>query len=393
MKILQVHNEYMTGVGGEDAVLETERELLRSHGHEVEQMVFKRERMQNLNRLELARLGMNTIWSRSSYKDALEAVRRFRPDVCHLHNTFPAISPSVCWAFKSENIPVVQTLHNFRLACANALLLRNDEACQLCIDHGPFPALLFRCYKSGLFSTGAVVAMQAVNRWIGTFRNKVDAYIALTQFQKSILVRAGIPEGLIHIKPNCVIVGKNVDSARARHSVFFYAGEISRAKGTDILLEAWSQLEPNRYRLALGGSGRNEAELRAKYKALASVDWLGWLPRNRVLELMSLSRFFVLPTRAYEGQPMTMLEAFGVGTPVIAPSHGAFPALIRNGENGLLFIPSNSLSLADALRAAMRVSDDQWRQWSNSVRSSYEREFSAAANYETLMSIYRCVCK
>ena len=143
--------------------------------------------------MHAALTGLSAVWSPSGYRTMDEALTRFRPDIVHVHNTFPLLSPSIYWAAQKHNIPVVQTLHNYRLTCTNGLLMRDGRPCEDCVGRLPLPALKHRCYKNSLAATGSLAAMQTVNRAIGSYRSKVDAYITLTRFAGELMVRAGLP--------------------------------------------------------------------------------------------------------------------------------------------------------------------------------------------------------
>ena len=386
MRILQVHNKYRPGWGGEETVVELEAQLLRDNGNEVEIVSLWTGELQDANALKLISAGLGTVWSFRGHRLVREAIERFRPDLVHVHNIFPLFSPSIYWAANAAGIPVVQTLHNYRLACANALLLRDDRPCEACVGRFPWAALLYRCHSSSFFRTLAVTLMNVIHRWVGTYRNKIQAYIALTEFSKDILIRAGLPSEKIFVKPNFTPDPGTLVALRSRRVVF--AGAINRAKGVHLLLEAWSQLALPGFKLVLLGEGPDRSTLQSRFAADPSIEWLGSQPRDTVLEYIATSQWLALPSLASENFAMSVLGVFLVGTPVIVPGHGALGTIVSNGRDGLHFSPGNVVSLSDTLHSALSSSPSQWTEWSAAARSRYLRNMTATSNYQQLIGIY-----
>jgi glycosyltransferase involved in cell wall biosynthesis len=387
LKILQVHNKYRPGWGGEDTVVELEGDLLRRHGHEVDCLSVWTGELNGAGVARLLAAAFGTTWSFRGYFAVKKAIRRHSPDILHVHNTFPLLSPSIFWAAAGEEVPAVQTLHNFRLTCANALLLRKGEPCQKCVGHFPWPALRHRCYRRSFWQTGAVATMNVVHRWLGTFQTKVHAYIALTNFSEEVLLRSGLPRDRVFVKPNFnADPGEPVNPRRPR---IVFAGEIARPKGVHLLLDAWSGLAPKGHHLIMLGDGPDRAELERRHSGDSSVVWCGTQSREKVIETVGCSHWLVLPSLAYENFPMSVLEALSVGTPVIVPDHGAFAAMVSDKKEGLLFSARNIASLAATLRFALDATEDEWTQWSSNARRKYLSEYTDQANYLQLMSIYR----
>src|SRR3984893_9968477 len=240
MRILQVHNMYRPGWGGEDTVADLEADLLRENNHEVERLSVWTGELDGANIFKIIGAGFGTVWSFRGYRLMRKAIERFHPNLVHVHNFFPLLSPSIYWAANGAGIPVVQTLHNYRLACANALLLRDDRPCEECVGRFPWAALRYRCHSSSFFRTLAVTSMNVIHRWMGTYQNKIQAYIALTEFSKAILIRAGLASDKIFVKPNFTPDPGALVALRSPRVIF--AGTINRAKGVHLLLQAWSHL-------------------------------------------------------------------------------------------------------------------------------------------------------
>ena len=386
MRILQVYNEYRT-YGGEDTVVHLEAELLREHGHQVELLRVSTNELEGAGIARMFAAGMGTVWSLRGYSMMKKAIAQFSPDVVHVHNTFPLLSPSVFWAADRAGVPVVQTLHNYRLTCANALLLRDEHPCQECVGHCSWPGLRHRCFGASFFRTAAVTSMNVVHRWLGTYTGKVHAFIVLTEFSKEIQARGGLPRERIHVKPNFSAALVTLTSPRVRRFVF--AGSIARFKGVHLLLEAWAGLATDGHQLLMAGDGPERAELEQRFAAQANIVWCGNQPREKVIDLIAASRWLVLPSLAYENFPMSVLEALSVGTPVIVPRHGAFAAMVADGVEGLMFAGGDAASLSRALRAALDADEGDWRQRSENARHKHLSEYTARSNYAQLMFVYQ----
>jgi glycosyltransferase involved in cell wall biosynthesis len=385
LRVLQVYNEYRTH-GGEDTVVHLEAELLRQYGHQVELLRISTKELDEAGPFGMVAAGFGTVWSFRGYSMMKKAIARFSPDIVHVHNTFPLLSPSVYWAADRAGVPVVQTLHNYRVTCANSLLLREDRPCQECVGHFPWAGLRHRCFGSSLPRTAAITSMNVIHRWLGTYQTKVHAFIVLTAFSKEIQVRAGLPRGRIHVKPNFSPAAVVLRSPRLRRFVF--AGRIARFKGVHLLLEAWERLATAGHQLMIIGDGPDREELQRRFAAHRNIVWCGNQSRANVIDLISASRWLVLPSLAYENFPMSVLEALAAGTPVIVPNHGAFATMVSDGVEGLLFSAGDTDSLATGLQAALESSEGAWMQWSANARSKHLSEYTAISNYAQLMSIY-----
>ena len=364
-----------------------EADLLRGHGHEVEQMFAWTKELDGASALRLFSAGLETVWSLRGYSMMKKTIARFSPDIVHVHNTFPLLSPGIFWAADNAGVPVVQTLHNYRLTCANSLLLRDDRPCQECVGHFPWPALHHRCFGSSFLRTAAVASMNVIHRWLGTYRTKVHASIVLTEFSKEIQARGGLPRERIHVKPNFSPALVKLTSPRVRRLVF--AGSIARFKGVHLLLDAWARIVSAGHQLLMVGDGPDRGELERRFAAHSNIVWSGNQPRERVIDLIAASRWLVLPSLAYENFPMSVLEALSAGTPAIVPNHGAFTSIVSDGVEGLAFSAGDGDSLSAALQAALDASEGAWTQWSANARNKHLSSYSARNNYAQLMSIYQ----
>lgn len=387
MKVLQVHNEYFSGLGGEDTVVRLEKELLRGRGHDVRQLTVSTSELKGANHLRLLQAAVSSVWSGSSYEAVANEVKAFRPDVVHVHNTFPLLSPSVYYAVRRNGVCVVQTLHNYRIGCANGLLLRNGMPCEDCVGRAKWRGTIHRCYNGSAGISASVVALQTVHRVAGTFAREVDAYIALTSFQRDIVIRDGLPAERVHVKPNFSpdAVSPGGSSERKRQIVFI--GNIRNEKGTDLLLDAWTRVRPEGYRLLLLGDGPDRAGLQRQYASDDSIVWMGFQAASEVARVLASSKYIVLCSRWYEGFPMVLLEAFSSRTPAIAPNHAAFPEILGGSKCGFLFEPSNADSLVHALQLAVSIGESGWLEQSDAAFTK-AGEYGTGSNYVRLMEIY-----
>ncbi|WP_354602771.1 glycosyltransferase family 4 protein [Uliginosibacterium flavum] len=373
-RILLVHNAYQQK-GGEDTVVEAELALLRSRGHEVQTLFRHNDDLQALPRLTALQ---QMFWSSRTRRDLAAAVADFRPDVIHVHNTFPLISPSLYWAADKAGVPVLQTLHNFRLHCPQAMYLRDGKVCEDCLGHVPWRGAVRGCYRGSKVQSAALAGMLTAHRALGTWQHKVTRYIALNEFCRSKFIEGGLPAERILIKPN--FVDFEAPESRER-SGFLFVGRLSAEKGVATLAEA-CRLNPVAVRVA--GSGP-EADLLTD---LPGVMCLGGLSGEQVRTEMSQAAALVLPSIWYENFPRTLVEAFGCGLPVIASRIGALAELIEDGVTGLLFEPGNAEDLAGKMRWAM-ANPERMGEMGRAARVRYEAHYTAEKNYEQLMAIYR----
>lgn len=375
MRILFVHNTYQHR-GGEDSVVEAEISLLRSRGHEVEAYFRSNDDVGSMSSLTLAR---HTLWSPCTPHDLAGLTNHFQPDVIHAHNTFPLISPSLYWAADRAGIPVVQTLHNFRLMCLNALFLREGKVCEDCIGKVPWRGVARACYKESHAASAALAGMLTLHRTIGTWQNKVTRYIALNEFCRSKFIAGGLAAERIVVKPNFVDFDAPAELDRFG---FLFVGRLSAEKGIDVLVDAARALGDSCIRVA--GSGPESACV----LEVKGVVPLGALSSDAVRVEMSRALALVLPSIWYENFPRTLVEAFGCGLPVIASRIGALADLVNEGVTGLLFEPGNSHDLAKKMSWAQQH-PEQMAEMGRNARALYEAEFTAERNHQQLVAIYQ----
>jgi glycosyltransferase involved in cell wall biosynthesis len=384
MKILSVHNSYQTP-GGEDQVFAQEADLLRTHGHKVLLYHASNDQVKGKNPLVL--LG-NTIWNKQTHSELLDLMQRERPDIAHVHNTFPVISPAVYYAANEAGIPVVQTLHNYRMLCPAATLFRNGHVCEDCVGKRvPWPGVAHACYRGSRLTTAAGAAMLATHNYKQTWSKTVSAYIALTGFARDKFVQAGFPAEKILIKPNYLPADPGAGEGKGKYALF--VGRLSPEKGIGTLLEAWREIG-NELPLEIAGDGPLAPEVERTASATPNVTWLKWLPRTEILQKMKDASVLILPSTWYEGFPMIIAEAFAVGLPVIASNLGSMSTIIDHQRTGLHFEAGNATSLVETVRW-FGAQPNETAKMREQVRLEYEMKYTAERNYAQLMNIYELV--
>jgi len=383
MKILQVHEAYQF-FSGEDVVVEAEYEMLREAGEEVQQWIEYNDVLNNMHLLQQVLIASSSIWSLTSYREAKQRLESFRPDVVHVHNTIPLISPAIYTASFKLHIPVVQTLHNFKTVCPGAFMYRAGKTCDDCLGKRfPYPALLHGCYRTNRLHTAVAVAGLVANRTIGSYHKHVSSYIALTQFAREKYIEGGLPAERIEVKPNFVDSGICCGNHNGDFALF--AGKLEPFKGVLTLLKAWTQLEEH---IPLKIVGRGPLETNLKSKMPQRVELLGSLPREEVIRLMQEAAVVIFPSEWYEGFPMTITEAFATGTAVIASRLAAMAEIVRDGDSGWHFRPGDWIDLAAKVAGAW-ANPSEMRRRGERARQQYEQMYCSEKNYDLLMDIYR----
>lgn len=373
-RVLVAHNSYQYR-GGEDSVCEEEVRLLRSRGHEV--AVYSRHNAE-LGTEPTFTHAIDTIWSRRTASDIEITIQDFKPDIIHAHNIFPLISPSLYWVARKHKVPIVQTLHNYRLLCAQGSLNRLGASCEKCIGTLPWRSIVHGCYRESRSQSGLLTAMLGIHRSLGTYRNQVTRYIALDPFCRDIFVRGGIPADKISIKGNFVDLPR--PTTQSRHG-FLYVGRLSSEKGAAVLHEAWQdELMPP---LTVIGDG----PMREIFSPTDRITALGRRSSKFIYDLMNRSIALVLPSIVYENFPRVLVEAYACGLPVIASKYGPLKNLIEDRNTGLLFEPGNAGELNRIIHWADNNRENMAAMGSN-CRYRYEEYYNADANYHQLIDIY-----
>jgi len=377
MKILIIHNNYQQR-GGEDAVVEAEAALLEAAGHEVQLEEVTNRSISGPAAKAQAFLNASYDVTRKAWLAKL--VGNSRPDVVHVHNFFPLITPAVHEAAAELGLPVVQTLHNYRLLCANAQFLRNHSVCEKCLGGHRYWGIVHRCYRGSFAASLSVVRMQHRAATRGTWHKHVHCFIALTDFARQKFISGGLPADRIVVKPNFVF--REVPRPQARAGALF-VGRLSPEKGGELLLRAWQELDD--IPLTIVGDGPESEKL--KSMATANVHFAGQLPPDVVAHYMRTTQALIVPSIWYEGFPMTVVEAFASELPVIASDLGSLSEIIISGRNGAHFPPGDPKGLVKAVRGLFsnsRALDELGKN----ARADYENYYAPSINLKQLEEIY-----
>jgi len=385
MKIVLVHNFYRQA-GGEDVVFQSEKRLLERAGHAV--IPYVRSNMELKNDSLVHRIGIlaGMIWSQESRQRFAAILEAERPDVVHVHNTFMVISPSIYSACSERGIPVVQTLHNFRLLCPVSSFFRNGMVCEECLSHSLFRSVLHGCYRNSRQASGAVASMLATHRALGTWQKSVTRYIALTHFGKEKFVRAGFPADKIVVKPNFVDPDPGEKPRAGEYALFL--GRMDETKGTRVLLDAWNKL-PAKYPLHVVGDGpdRQWMEAQVRELRLSEVIFRGRLSHAEAVEAVKGARFTVMPSVWYETFGLCIIESFACGTPVLCSRLGAMSDVVDDQVTGLHFNSGDPEDIAKKVEWAWNHPLELARM-GRSARRKYESDYTAEKNYSQLLEIY-----
>jgi glycosyltransferase involved in cell wall biosynthesis len=383
VRILIAHNFYQQR-GGEDLVFEEEAQLLESRGHEVLRYTAHNDAIDALPRVTLA---LRTIWNHRVHTELRELIGRTRPAVMHVHNTLPLLSPAVYHAARAERVPVVQTLHNYRQVCPAATCFRDGRICTDCVGRSvPLPAVWHACYRTDRMASAVVAAMLSVHRLAGTWRKRVDMYIAPSAMTRELFVKAGLPPERIVVKPN--FVAPDPGPGRGTGGYVLFVGRLAVEKGLHTLLDAWRLGHLPELRIV--GDGPLAPVIAAAAASLPHVRWLAEQERGQVLALLRDATCLVFPSEWYETFGRVIIEAFAAGTPVIAAAHGAAVELVEDGSTGLHFRPGDSRDLVEKVKA-LTADTDRLSQMRLAARRAFELRYTAEANYRMLLDIYEGV--
>lgn len=391
MKILLVHNFYGTATpSGENQVFETEKKLLIEHGLEVREFTRHSDEIRAQGAWGKFKGALSTPWNFWSAASIKKIVDVFQPDVVHIHNTFPLLSPAIFHSIGNRAARVL-TLHNYRLVCPAGIPMRAGKICTDCIDLRTVrPALLHGCYRNSRIATVPLAANIALHRTLGTWKNQVDAFITLTEFQRTTMVAAGLPPSRVHVKPNYFPGNPPVVPWSERGNYCIFAGRLSAEKGVESLIKAWTEWGIDAPELRIVGDGPLRKELEAV--AGSSIRFLGQLPAEETIRQIANARFQLLPSEWFEGFPMVVREAFAVGTPSAVSNLGPLPSIVNNGINGVVFEAANPQSLLATVRKAWQE-PGLLEKLGMGARQSFETLYNEDVNYACLMKIYEAAMK
>lgn len=376
MKVLQIHNNYQIG-GGEDVVVVSENRLLSQKNEVISYTVNNTEIVTIYSKLDVA---LNTSYSLSQKKRLDKYLVEHKPDVVHVHNLFPLLTPSIYDSCIEFGVPVIQTLHNYRSLCANALLMRNHQICERCVTGSPYWATWYGCYRQSRFGSAVVAHSIDYHRRQQTWLRKVDAFIALTDFAKQKFIAGGFPAEKIYIKPNfCESPLITDNHLKERFALF--VGRLSPEKGINTLLKAWSTID---YPLTIAGEGDQPIV------AADDIKYIGKQSTTEIQGLMQRAQFLVMPSIWFETFGMVIIEAFSNGLPVICSRLGGMAEIVEDGITGLHFEAGNAQDLKAKVEYLL-ANPALCQEMATNARRCYLDKYTPERNLEQLLTIYNRV--
>jgi glycosyltransferase involved in cell wall biosynthesis len=389
-KILQVHNYYQIP-GGEDTVVANERKLLEKHGHTVIQYIRNNKELNDLSKFNKLLLPFNTIFNLKNYFEIKKVIKENNIDIVHVHNTLNLISSSVYYAALKCKVPVVQTIHNFRMLCPGATFYRDGHICEDCVTKGLKCAVKHGCYRDSKIQTLACVISTKIHRMTGIY-GKIN-YICLTEFnrEKLLLLNRGgkrqvVDEKKVFIKPNFVHSSGQIIPAEKRENQFIFVGRLDKLKGVHILFEAWKKMGQTAPKLLVCGTGPMEEwckEFIANNNV--NIELKGFVSNDEARRLVGISKALILPSQWYEGFPMSIVEAFSVGTPVITSEGGNTGMVVVNEITGYKF---KACSIEELIYAVKNIEATDIIEWEKECLREYNNRYSSEQNYKVIIQIY-----
>jgi glycosyltransferase involved in cell wall biosynthesis len=384
-RVLLAHNTYQVA-GGEDSAFELDASVLAANGHDVVRFTRDNHEIDSYGTLERVRLAGRTVWNGTVERELAELIERTRPDVAHFHNTFPLISPAAYAACRAAGVPVVQTLHNFRLVCLNALLFRDGHICEDCVGRSPWPGVVHRCYRGSTAGSGVVASMLVVHRALRTWKRKVDLFLTPSEFTKTKLVEGGLPDDRIVVRPHLLEPDPGARPAATAGSYFLFAGRLSPEKGIGTVVRAFETLPDIPLKIAGDGPLRDELERAVRARALGNIEVLGRVSGSGVGDLLRDARAVLVPSVWYEVSPLIFVEGMAAGAPFISSDLPASRELL--GENaGLLVPPGDVAEWTRAIRWAWEHPTEM-RTTGAAGRKRFEARHTAERGYRTLIDAY-----
>lgn len=386
--VMIVHNRYQQRAG-EDAEVDAEAGNLEDHGHEVQRFIIDNRSIQATGVAQKARLAVETVWSSRAARRLSETVRRERPAVIHIHNTFPLLSPSIYGSLDRTGAAIVQSIHNYRPVCPSANLFRDGRNCTDCVGRRfAWPGVVHACYRDSRGQSLVVAAMLAAGRGTRAWERAVDRFIAPSHVVAETLAGPAVPRGRIVVKPNFVRSDPGTGAAGDREATFLFAGRLAPEKGVRTIPAAWALLRGTEATCRLAGSGPLGAEVVASAADDPRLVPLGSIDRPALFEELGRARALIFPSIWREPFGLTIIEAFAKGTPVIAARFGAPADIVEDGVTGLFFRPGDPRDLAERIRWAI-VHPADMAEMGRRARHEYEVRYSAEANYVALADVYR----
>ena len=378
--ILIVHNYYCIP-GGEDTVVRNEKEMLESHGHSVFYYYRDNTEMDKMSLLRKFVLPFTAIFNPGTYFEVRKLIKSHKIEVVHVHNTLNLISPAVYYAALSMNIPVVQTVHNFRLLCPGAVFYREGHICEDCVENGLHCAVRHSCYRGSRVQTLVCVISMIVHRMTGIY-GKLN-YICLTEFNKEKILKLNqVKEERVFVKPNFTY---DLDFDGKREEYYLYIGRIEEIKGISVLMEAFCRMPDKRLLLAGTSTEFDFYRAKAAEREIINLEFLGFKNKDELAKLLKSAKAVIVASQCYETFGMIVIEAFASHTPVIAGDVGNIGSLVEDGVNGIKFQYNSFRALIEAVEKFEQLDGNTLGE--NGYRK-YQDMFSEKKNYENISTIY-----
>ena len=389
MKILLVHSRYRSeSPSGENRVVDQEAQALLKAGHTVDRFERSSDEIAGRSVVGKSAVPLQLLWNDGARRALTRVLRSYRPAVVHVHNTFPLLSPAVLYACHAERIPVVATIHNYRLVCPSGTLFRDGNVCHDCIGRLPLPGVRHGCYRNSVVSTLPMAAATVAHRRV--WRTTVSAYVFLSRAQRELIAADGLPPERLFVKGNFV-PSATAPTAMERGRRVVYAGRLTAEKGIHLLMEAWDRYingsNGDSLELCIAGAGPLEDLVVGWASGRPSVQWLGMLSPRECASLVAGARAVLVPSQWEETFGLVAVEAMAAGVPPVAPSHGSFPELIADGVDGVLFQPGNAEALAKVIQD-VEERPEHYEKLGGVARRTYEQRFTVEANVDQLLQIY-----
>lgn len=380
MKVLVIHNRYLEK-GGEDGVVQAEKELLTRNGHKVILYEKSNESIENLPFFRKVIFFLRDLnFSKAVYGQIREIVKREKPDIAHVHNIFLCVTPSVYLALRDEGVPVVQSLHNYRFFCIRGSFFDGRSVCEKCKDKQFFNAIIKKCWRNSFFISCCFVRLLFKTR---SFLKYIDSYIATSRFSRDKFIQLGLNKERIFLKVNFAEIEPEANSEDRNYALFL--GRLVDYKGVETLLKAY-KIDPS-YNLKIIGDGPLESKIQSLASSHGSIELMGRIERQLVLSAIKNSSFVIFPSECYENMPLVLIESFAHSKPVIASNLGAIREFVIDGVNGILFEPGNERDLAAKISYLFSHKKERV-EMGKAAGDIYRERFDRKKNYQDLMNIY-----
>ena len=387
-RILQVHNFYQIP-GGEDVVVRNEKRLLEEHGHKVYTYYRSNAELKEGGRLGKLCVPFTAIYSFKTVREVKKLIKEYQIDIVHVHNTLTMVSPSVFYAAFRCHVPIVQTLHNFRMLCPAGSFFRDNVICEECVQGGLKCAVKHKCYRNSKLQSFVSAAVLKVHRVLVTYR-KVN-FICLTEFNRNKLLALGdiVDAKKIFIKPNFTFAeGIEPSNVPEQEEYYLFAGRVEALKGVDIAIKAFEQIPDRKLYIAGTGPMMDEMQAYVNEHNIQNVKFLGYLQKEDMTEKFYHAKAVIMTSQCYEAFAMTIAEAYSYGVPVIAGRVGNMEGMVQEGVTGVKFTYNSSSDLAEKVKEFEQLDRVTLKE---NAREFYQERLRPEDNYQKLMEIYESI--